>query len=198
MNKSSVPTTELRNGVQQTYSEIAVTPAADHPIPVGRDFAARLGYSEEWLNRYPLAAEAFAGVAYLPGFAAIPAGITVLDLGCGAGFDSLITAEQVGPQGQVIGIDFSEAMLARATQAAGDSAIHNVQFRHGSAEQIPLDDASVDIVTINGIFNLNPARARIFPELVRVLRPEGVLFAAEMILRESLPPEEQTTTNWYA
>lgn len=187
---------QLRDGVQHTFSKIAEAPNANHPVPVGRDFAARLGYAEEWLSRYTLAADSFAGVAYLPGFAEVPVGATVLDLGCGAGFDALITAERVGSQGRVIGIDFSEAMLARAQQAA--SGIANIQFKQGSAEQIPLDDASVDIITINGIFNLNPARAQIFPELARVLKPGGTLFAAEMILREPLPADEQTTTNWYA
>jgi SAM-dependent methyltransferase len=189
---------QLRDGVHQTYSNIATSPSGDHPIPVGHDFAARLGYSEEWLQRYALAAESFAGVSYLPGFTDVPPGATVLDLGCGAGFDSLITAERVGSHGKVIGLDFSDSMLARATQAAAQAGIHNVDFKRGDAERIPLGNASVDLILINGIFNLNPARDQIFPELARVLKPGGPVYAAEIILREPLPPEEQTSANWYA
>lgn len=198
MTNLQLDSPHLRDGVHQTYSNIANSPNSDHPIPVGHDFAARLGYAEEWRHRYALAAESFAGVAYLPGFVDLPSGATVLDLGCGAGFDALITAERVGPHGQVIGLDFSDAMLARATQAASEYGVPNVQFKPGAAEQIPLADASVDLITINGLFNLNPARAQIFPELARVLKPGGSVYAAEIILREPLPREEQTNANWYA
>lgn len=193
-------TKQLRDGVHRVYSGIADSPQEEHPIPVGREFAAKLGYAEGWLDRFPLAAESFAGVSHMHGFADLPEGATVLDLGCGAGLDSLIAAQRVGPTGKVIGVDFSETMLARATQAATQSGIRNTEFKHGDADdRIPLPDAGVDVAIINGIFNLNPARQQIFRELARVVKPGGAVYSAEIILREPLPPEEQASeTNWFA
>jgi arsenite methyltransferase len=191
---------DIRAGVQQAYSAAAENPQAEHPFPVGRLFAESLGYSSEVLASIPAAAiDAFAGVSNVAVFAEISPGAVVLDLGCGAGLDSLIAARRVGPTGQVIGLDFSAAMLQRARQAAAEARINNAEFRQGKAEKISLDDASVDVALINGIFNLNPARDQIFHELARVMRPGGVVYAAELILREPLPPEVQASeTNWFA
>jgi SAM-dependent methyltransferase len=191
---------QLREGVHRAYSAAADNPQAEHPFPVGRQFAESLGYSPEVLAGLPAAAvDAFAGVSNMAVLAEIPPGATVLDLGCGAGLDSLIAARQVGPMGQVVGIDFSEAMLQRARQAALETRIDNVVFRQADAEQLSLDDASIDVALVNGIFNLNPARDCIFRELARVMRPGGTVYSAEIILREPLPPEVQASeTNWFA
>ena len=190
----------LRDGVHRVYSGVADSPQGEHPIPVGREFAAKLGYAEEWLDRFPLAAESFAGVSHMHGFANFPEGATVLDLGCGAGLDSLIATHRVGPTGKVIGVDFSETMLDRANRAVTEYAIRNVEFKRGDADdRIPLPEASVDVAIINGIFNLNLAREQIFRELARVVKPGGVVYSAEIILREPLPPEEAANlTNWFA
>ncbi|HXV44816.1 MAG TPA: methyltransferase domain-containing protein [Anaerolineae bacterium] len=191
---------DIRAGVRQAYSAAADNPQARHPFPVGRQFAESLGYSPDMLAGLPAAAvDAFAGVSNVAVFAEFPPGATVLDLGCGAGLDSLLAARRVGPAGQVIGIDFSEAMLQRARQAAVEAGISNVEFRQADAENLDLDDASIDVALVNGIFNLNPARDCIFRELARVMRPGGAVFAAELILREPLPPEAQASeTNWFA
>jgi ubiquinone/menaquinone biosynthesis C-methylase UbiE len=132
-------------------------------------------------------------------FAVIPEAATVLDLGCGAGLDSLIAAGTVGPSGTVIGIDFSETMLGRACQAAKEAEIYNVEFKRADAEQLPLSTSSIDVTLMNGIFNLNPARDLIFRELARVLRPRGSAYAAELILAGPLPPNvTQTDADWFA
>jgi ubiquinone/menaquinone biosynthesis C-methylase UbiE len=147
----------------------------------------------------PVTVEAFAGVSTVSLWADLPPGARVLDLGCGAGLDAVIAAERVGPAGQVIGVDFSEAMLARARQGGAEAGRANVEFRQGDAEAMPLADGEIDVAMANGLFNLNPERAAIFRELARVLRPGGTVFAAEMILREPLPPEEQgDISNWFA
>ncbi|HLF00629.1 MAG TPA: methyltransferase domain-containing protein [Anaerolineales bacterium] len=190
---------QLRAGVHNTYSVIASAPQAEHPIPVGRAFAKALGYPVELIDRFPLAAESFAGVSNVSIFADLPPGATVLDLGCGAGLDSLIAAERVGPNGQVIGLDFSETMLERARRAATEGGLRHADFRPGEAERIPLPDSSIDIALVNGIFNLNPAREAIFCELARVVKPDGALYSAEIVLREPLPPEERDSlTDWFA
>jgi arsenite methyltransferase len=190
----------LRDGVRQAYSAAADNPQGDHPFPVGRQFAESLGYPPEWLAGLPgSAVEAFAGVSNVAIFADLPEGATVLDLGCGAGLDALIAAKRVGPTGRVIGLDFSEPMLARARQAAAEADLNNVEFRQADAETLLLEDASIDAVLVNGIFNLNPARDLIFDELARVVRSGGGVYGAEIILREPLPPEEQASeSNWFA
>lgn len=193
-------TAELRAGVHQAYSAAAENPQAEHPFPVGSNFAKSLGYPPDLLADLPaMALEAFAGVSNVAIFADIPLGATVLDLGCGAGLDSLIAARRVGPTGRVIGVDFSEAMLSRARQAAAASGLANVEFRQTEAEKLDLADGAVDLALVNGIFNLNPARDQIFRELARVVRPGGAVYAAELILREPLPPQVQASeTNWFA
>ncbi len=190
----------LRDGVHQAYTAVAATPQADHPFPVGRQFAESLGYPAELLAGLPaIAAEAFAGVSNVAIFADIPAGATVLDMGCGAGLDSLIAAKRVGSTGRVIGLDFSESMLARARQAAAEVNLNNIEFRQADAENLFLEDDSIDVALVNGIFNLNPTRDLIFHELARVVRPGGVVYGAEIILCESLPPDEQVDeSNWFA
>lgn len=192
--------TQLRDGVYRAYSAVAETPQAEHPFAVGREFAERLGYPTELLNQLPSeSTEAFTGVSNVSLFADIPVGSTILDVGCGAGLDSLIAAQRTGETGRVIGVDFSEAMLARARTAATKMKTTNVEFRQSSAEALPLEDASIDVAMVNGIFNLNPAREKIFQELARVMKAGGVVYSAEMILREPLPPEElNNNDNWFA
>ncbi len=192
--------TNIREGVRQAYSAAAENPQTQHPFPLGRQFAESLGYWPDVLAGIPVAAvDAFAGVSNVAVFADIPSGATVLDLGCGAGLDSLIAARRVGRAGKVIGVDFSGAMLCRARQAATAAGIENVEFRQADAENLCLDDASIDVALVNGIFNLNPARDYIFRELARVVRLRGVVYAAELILREPLPPEMPANrTDWFA
>ncbi|MFQ5932270.1 MAG: methyltransferase domain-containing protein, partial [Nitrospiraceae bacterium] len=174
----------LRDGVRRAYSAAAVSPQDEHPFPVGRRFAESVGYPQDLLTRLPSASvDAFSGVSSVAVFADIPVGATVLDLGCGAGLDSLIAARRTGPQGKAIGVDFSDAMLARARQAAAEVGIDNVEYNQADAEKLPIENGSVDVALVNGIFNLNPARCEIFHELARVVRQGGAVYAAELILR---------------
>ena len=189
----------LRDSVRKAYSAASDAPTAKHAFPVGRILAERLGYPPDILDTLPrVSLEAFAGVSNVSLFAEIPAGAVVLDLGCGAGVDSLIAAQRVGPGGRVIGIDFSDAMLARARQGAAERGA-TVTFSRGDAERLPLDEGSVDVALVNGIFNLNPARAEMFRELARVVRPDGSVYAAELILPEAVPSAgEFDEAAWFA
>ena len=116
----------------------------------------------------------------------------VLDLGCGAGLDSLLIAPGAG---RVLGVDFAAEMVARARRAAEEAGAANVEFRQGDAEAIPAETASIDVAIVNGIFNLNPARGAIFEELGRVVRPGGRVFAAELVL---VGPGPGLATDWFA
>ncbi len=190
----------LRAKVNGAYSAAASRPEQKHPFPIGRELAENLGYSSEVLDKVPQSSvEAFAGVSNVSLFADLPVGATVLDLGCGAGMDSIIAARRVGPTGRVIGIDFSEAMLARARAAQEIVNFPHLQFQQGDAECLPLADKSIDVALVNGIFNLNPKRNEIFSELARVLRPRGRAYVAELILAGPLPDgNHDSESNWFA
>jgi arsenite methyltransferase len=190
----------LRSRVCDAYSAAAQSPNAKHPFPVGECFGESLGYPRGLLERMPaVALEAFTGVSNVSLFAHLPIGATVLDLGCGAGLDSLIAAEKIGPLGQVLGVDFSQAMLDRARLAAIELRTVNVYFFLAAAETLPIADDGIDVALVNGIFNLNPARERIFRELARVIRPGGNVYSAELILSEPLLRDEDSgEENWFA
>jgi arsenite methyltransferase len=190
----------LRARVNEAYSTAATSPKQKHPFPLGQTLAENLGYPSEILDNVPeIAIETFAGVSNVSLFADLRPGDTVLDLGCGAGMDSVIAAQRVGPSGRVIGIDFSEDMLGRARAAKELANLPNLQFKCGDAEDIPMVSESVDVALVNGIFNLNPKRTEIFSELVRVLRPRGCAYVAELILTRPLPEAEQASeSNWFA
>ena len=189
----------LRGAVCQAYSAAADAPEGRHPFPVGRGFAESLGYPAALLERVPdVAADAFAGVSDVSARAALPAGATVLDLGCGAGLDAIIAATRVGARGRVIGVDFSESMLRRARAAALQAGAGNLCFLLGDGEQIPLEDGAIDVALVNGIFNLNPHRRGLFGELARVLRPGGRVYVAELILRAPLEEEARSRASWFA
>jgi ubiquinone/menaquinone biosynthesis C-methylase UbiE len=184
----------------QAYSVAAQRPQEEHPFPIGRKFAENLGYPQDLLSELPsVSVNAFAGVSNVSVFGDIPLGATVLDLGCGAGLDSLIAAQRVGATGNVIGVDFSEAMLQRARQGAAEIGLDNVEFYQAEADNLAVEDGGIDVALVNGVFNLNPERDAIFRELARVVRPDGVVYAAELILRGPLPPEvEASIINWFA
>lgn len=199
--QSRVDETEtLRQRVRQVYSAAAECPEDGHPFPVGRDFALSLGYPAAVLDQLPPAAvEAFCGLSNVPLFADLSSGGTLLDLGCGAGMDTLIAARMLGGSGRVVGLDFSPAMLARARRAAAEAGCDNAIFCCGEGERLPLALGSVDLALVNGIFNLNPDRTRLFEELARVMRPGGRVYATEIILKGPLPPEvKQSEADWFA
>ncbi|MFB0536424.1 MAG: methyltransferase domain-containing protein [Anaerolineae bacterium] len=193
-------TQQVRDGVREAYSAAAERPQDEHPFPVGWRFAESLGYPRDLLAGLPsVSVDAFSGVSNVAVFANISVGDIILDLGCGAGLDSLIAAQRVGPNGRVIGVDFGEAMLACARQAVAETGADNVAFYQADAENLPIGEGVVDIALVNGIFNLNPKRDAIFLDLARVVRQGGAVYAAELILREPLPPEIQDSeANWFA
>lgn len=201
VNETGIGKTQhLRTSVQRAYTEAAQRPQDEHQFPVGRSFAESLGYPHKLLESLPaISVDAFSGVSNVAIYADIPEGATVLDLGCGAAFDTLIAARRIGPKGRVIGIDFSHAMLARARQAVEQVSVDNVELHLADAEIIPVEDRVIDVAIINGIFNLNPTRDAIFNELARVVRLGGTVFAAELILREPLTPNiNESETDWLA
>lgn len=190
----------LRLGVRASYSLAATNPEANHPFPAGEEFAISLGYTRELLNTIPSRSrESFVGVANVAVFAELPIGATILDIGCGAGLDSLIAARRVGASGRVIGLDFSPAMLDLAQKSATAANLTNLSFLCAEAETLPLAGHSVDIVLVNGIFNLNPDRAGVFREIGRVTKPGGLVYAAELVLTGALKQKKlRRLDDWFS
>lgn len=130
--------------------------------------------------------------------AGLVAGESVIDLGCGAGIDTLLAAQLVAPGGRVIGLDTLPEMLAQAEANARDGAITNVEWLRGELESIPLPDASVDVAISNGVLNLSPRKGRAMSEIFRVLRPGGRISLADIVLDEELPAEVMTDPDAWA
>ena len=178
----------LRSEVQRKYADVAMDPTAGYHFNTGRPLAERLGYSDDILRQIPVpSVEAFAGIAN-PIFAGpIPPGASVLDIGSGGGFDSFAAAALVGESGQVIGVDMTPEMLARARGAAFAGGITNVEFREGIAEDLPVEDGWADVVISNGVLNLMADKPGVFAEINRVLKPGGVLQFGDIANGKEVP-----------
>jgi SAM-dependent methyltransferase len=182
-------TTELEDRVKRMYEEVAREPERDFHFETGRALAERLGYPAADLDRIPAAAiDSFAGVGYFLDLAAIDAGETVLDLGSGSGMDSFLAARAAGGgHGRVVGVDMTEAQLAKARVLAREDGLENVEFRTGYIESPPVEDGSVDCVISNGVVNLSPDKPAVFRAAARALRPGGRLALADIVSETPLP-----------
>jgi SAM-dependent methyltransferase len=188
MTHGLVDAAELRSQVRLKYREVAVQPGAEFHFHTGRPLAARLGYPEPVVDRLPMAAvESFAGVGNPFALRELEPGERVVDIGCGAGFDTLIAADQVGPTGRVVGVDMTQEMLAKARRTVAELGMDRVEIREGLAEQLPVDDAWADVVISNGVINLCADKAAVFAEIHRVLRPGGVLQFADIANGNPVP-----------
>ena len=167
---------------------------------MGREFALEVGYPSELLDSLPAAAvERFTGVTNLSIVAELPLRATVLDLGCGTGLDAMVAARRGA--GCVIGVDFSDEMIRRASKAADEAGIKNVEFICASAEGLPLKDGSIDVLLANGILNLNPHRDKVLHEMHRVLSPRGAAYIAELLLiepAEATPAARCDPARWFS
>ena len=173
----------LREEIRKTYTDLSTDHEQQFIFPTGRAWARELGYPESELARVPDAtAESFAGVANHWTLGRVEPGSVVLDLGCGAGTDLLITAQMTGSAGRVIGVDMTPAMLDRARESAREMGLENVELHESLIESLPLADSSVDIVISNGVIDLVPDKDAVFDEIDRVLGPGGRLQIADVVI----------------
>ena len=175
----------ILDAVKKMYTDVAREPEQGFHFPTGRAACEMEGYPAELLDPLPPSAVAsFAGVGFPFAADVIREGHTVLDVGSGSGTDALIAARMVGPEGEVIGLDMTRAMRERLEANARKMGAGNVRVLDGTAEEIPLPDDSVDVVTTNGVLNLVPDKEKAAREIFRVLRPGGWLQCADICLGE--------------
>jgi arsenite methyltransferase len=179
----------LKREIKTTYACVSEEPDRDFIFPTGRAWAEDLGYPAELANVPDTALESFAGVANLWQLGRLGPGERVLDLGSGAGTDSLVAAQMVGERGRVIGIDMTPEMLAKARAAAAEAGAENVEFVEAEAEQLPFADACFDVVISNGVIDLVPDKDAVYAELFRVLAPGGRLQIADVTIQSPVSEE---------
>jgi arsenite methyltransferase len=180
----------LKCEIKKTYARVSEEPAEDFIFPTGRAWAEDLGYPRELLARVPeMAAQSFAGVANPFSLGTLEPGELVLDVGSGAGTDSLVAAQMVGSEGRVTGIDMTSEMLAKARAAAAEMDAANVQFVEGEVERLPFEDESFHVVISNGVIDLVPDKDAVFSEIHRVLRSGGRIQLADVTIQNPVSEE---------
>lgn len=176
----------LKDEIIRMYQEVADDPSKEFHFFHGREAAERFEYEQAWLDRAPSAAvESFAGVGNPHLRSEIKPGETVLDLGSGAGLDSVIASWMTGPSGQVIGIDLNPTMCLKLQATAAASGA-KMECREGTMENIPVPDASVDVVISNGVINLSFRKRRVVEEIFRVLKPGGRISITDIVSAKQL------------
>jgi SAM-dependent methyltransferase len=170
----------LRDQVREKYRAVATDPAGIFHFHTGRDLARRLGYDDAVATLPDRAVESFAGVANPFALRRLAPGERVVDVGSGAGFDSFLAARQVGPPGQVVGVDMTPEMLEKSTATAAELGLDHVEFRAGLAESLPVEGSWADVVISNGVINLCADKHAVLSEIRRVLRPGGWLQFADI------------------
>ena len=176
---------EIKIAVKEKYSKVAKEPCADFNFPVGRDFALKVGYPGEILDKLPESLyESFTGANNPQSFVKLGQGEVVLDLGCGAGLDLYFYAKAVGEKGKVYGLDISDDMVDKAGKNMELAGIKNVEIKCGHSDNIPFQDNFFDVVTSNGIYNLSPDKEKVMREVYRVLKSGARTVFCEIVLKD--------------
>ncbi|MBV6653689.1 MAG: arsenite methyltransferase [Mameliella sp.] len=188
---------ELKTIVREKYTEVAtkkVSCCSPSSSPGGIDFSEDYKQQEGYLND----ADLNLGCGIPTAFARIKAGDMVLDLGCGAGNDVFVAQKLTGDQGYVIGIDMTEAMIAKAKNNKEKLGLTNVEFRLGDIEDMPVDSSTIDVAISNCVMNLVPDKAKAYSELFRVLKPGGHFSISDIVLKGELPDAIRDAATLYA
>jgi len=187
---------ELRLAIQKEYALVAAEPEQDFHFHTGRRLAAIVGYEEEWLDGVPEATIAsFAGTGNPFSLGALNPGEHVVDVGCGAGIDSMIAARMVAPTGSVVGVDMTPAMIEKARAGGNEAGLDNLEFRQALAEALPVADNWADVVISNGVLNLFPDKLAGLQEMARVLKPDGRLQIGDILVQKAVPEKGKQDIN---
>ena len=177
---------------------VAISPEGKFSYPTGRAGLERQKYDPQVIQSLPEnVLSSYCGVGNPFSLGPINKGETVLDIGCGAGVDTLVAAVMVGPEGKVTGIDLTPDMLKQARINLETTSLKNVSFEEGSAEELAFPEKMFDVVISNGVFNLIPDKRKALKEVFRVLKSSGRFLLADQILMGEMPADtESMVKNW--
>ncbi len=187
---AAVDREELRLRISEKYRDVALNPELGFHFHTGAPLARMLGYPDAVVALLPASTvDSFAGTGNPFLFGDLNPGETVVDIGCGAGFDSLIAAQQVGADGRVMGVDMTAEMRARTEAGARALGLANVQVLEGYAESLPVADGVADVIISNGVINLCPDKQAVFREMARVLKPGGRIQVGDILVHREVPQD---------
>jgi SAM-dependent methyltransferase len=189
---SRIDRAQLRRFISEKYSEVATNPELGFHFHTGRPLALMLGYPAALIDNVPavnLASFAGTGNPFL--FGDLRQGERVVDVGCGTGLDTLIAAQQVGPNGRVIAVDMTAEMRQKTQEGVDEMRLSNVEVRDGFAETLPVDDGFADVVISNGVVNLCPDKRAVFREMLRVLKPGGRIQIGDILVHKEVPQDSK-------
>ena len=190
---------QINAGIREKYNKVAITPEGHFKYPTGRDGLKGLHYNDKLIANLPDAvADSFCGVGNPFSLGKISQGEQILDIGCGAGIDTILAALSVGPKGSVVGVDIVPEMIARAESNLQMVDLNNVNFQKTSGENLPFADDTFDVVISNGVINLIPDKEAALSEILRVLKPAGRLMVADQIAAGSVQKDIKARfANWF-
>jgi SAM-dependent methyltransferase len=189
----------LRCEIKREYADVATNPTKGFHFHTGRTLAQLLGYTAEMLEGIPESSiSRLAGTGNPFALGPLNAGECVIELGCGAGMDTLIASRMVGPNGRVISIDMTPEMLDEARAAATAAGATNIDFHLGYIEEIAVPDSSADLIISNGVINLAPDKKRVFLEMHRVLKTGGRLQIGDIIVQKAVPESARRNIDLWA
>lgn len=190
LGSSRIDRAELRRLISEKYRDVATNPELGFHFHTGRPLAAMLGYPGTVVDGLPAGTvDSFAGTGNPFLFGDLRLGERVVDVGCGAGLDTLIAAQEVGPTGRVIAVDMTPEMRAKTAASAAALGLTNVEVRAGFAESLPVEDGWADVVISNGVINLCPDKRQVFGEMRRVLRSGGRIQVGDILVHREVPQD---------
>lgn len=189
----------IADGISKKYVQVAQSPEGQFRFPTGKKGLEALNYAKHLIVQLPEpVAASFCGVGNPYVLGEVKAGDQVLDVGCGAGVDTILAGMLAGPTGQAVGVDIVPEMLERAEANLTLTRLENVQFQEASGEYLPFSDDAFDVAVSNGVINLIPDKEKALAEIFRVLKPGGRLMVADQVASVRTEKDLKTRlTNWF-
>lgn len=193
----SIDLNAIQSAIKEKYKKVSCSPEGNFKYPTGKKGAEALGYDSTLIEAAPQELiSLFCGIGCPFSAGKINTEETILDIGCGGGFDMFCASKLVGPKGKVYGLELSSDMAEKAKKNLSLASARNINIQIGSSEQLPFESSTFDAVISNGVFNLSPEKEKTYSEIFRVLKPGGRLQFADMVLKEELPPGEISAKAW--